>query len=107
MYKPKETRDIYVESLSINSQTLEKQLSTRTVQRDEVRKILSAVSSLYGQRLDSIVEECQQDMMALERVPSPLKLFIDCLEESGGSLVLSAPSRQLIEHYVSAWEDWM
>jgi hypothetical protein len=107
MYKPKETRQIYIDSLSINSSNLEKQLSGQRVRSDEVERILSSVKREYGTRLEDIIFECDKDMMALERVPSPLRLFIDCLAESDKSLQLSHPSRQLIHDYVSAWEEWM
>jgi len=107
MYKPKETKDIYVESLSINSSNLENQLADKSVQRQEIMAILDLVAKRYHDRVDNIVEECRRDMMALERVPSPLKLFIECLAKARESLVLSAPASTLIEHYVSAWEDWM
>ena len=107
MYKPKDTKDIYVDSLSVNSSTLEKQLAGKEVSRDEIDKILTSVAGRYAQRLQGIVQECEQDMMALERVPSPLRLFIECLAESSNSLSLSSSSRKLIEHYESAWEDWM
>jgi hypothetical protein len=107
MYKPRATRDIYVESLSVNSDTLKKQLADRAVAESEIRGIMDAVAKLYGEQLEKIVEECDKDMMALERVPSPLKLFIDCLGRAHKSLSTSQAARQLIQHYLSAWEDWM
>lgn len=107
MYKPKETRQIYIDSLSINSSNLESQLSGQTVPTGEIEQILSSIKREYGNRLEGIILECDKDMMALERVPSPLRLFIDCLAESDKSLQLSQSSRQLIKGYVSAWEDWM
>jgi hypothetical protein len=107
MYKPKETKDIYVDSLSINSSNLEKQLVAKSVSKDEIRKIISSVDAGYRQRLEGIVHECDKDMMVLERVPSPLRLFIDCLEESEKTMQLSQESRRLVQGYISAWEDWM
>jgi hypothetical protein len=107
MYKPKSTRDIYTESLSINSASLEKQLAEESVPAREIRSIIDAVSKIYRENVDRIVEECDRDMMALERVPSPLKLFVDCLAGAQKSLKLSEPARALIERYTSAWEDWM
>lgn len=107
MYKPRETRDIYVESLAVNSSTLERQLAGRGVAQEEISKIIGAIRSSYGRRLEEIVLECKQDMMALERVPSPLRLFIDCLEDSGNSFALSPSARQLVELYRSSWEEWM
>jgi hypothetical protein len=46
-------------------------------------------------------------MMALEHVPSPLRLFVDCLAEVQKSMNLSQPSKTLLQQYASAWEDWM
>jgi hypothetical protein len=107
MYKPKETRDIYIDSLSVNSANLENQLLAKSVSRVEIEKILHSIDTGYMQRLEGIMRECDSDMMALERVPSPLRLFIDCLADSDKSMDLSPPSRQLVHNYVSAWEDWM
>jgi hypothetical protein len=107
MYKPKETRQIYIDSLSINASNLERQLSGQSVPPGEIQQILNSIAHEFGDRLEGIVFECDKDMMALERVPSPLRLFIDCLAESDRSLQLSHSSRQLIKGYVSAWEDWM
>jgi len=107
MYKPKDTTDIYVESLSINSSNLEKQLEGQTVSPAEIHELLSAVDGQFRKRLATIVEDYQKDMMALENVPSPLRLFIECLAESEKSLKLSSQSQNLIRRYISAWEDWM
>jgi hypothetical protein len=107
MYKPRATRDIYMESLSINSASIEKQLEDKSVPAREIKIIMDAVGKRYRENVDRIVEECDRDMMALERVPSPLKLFVECLAEAQKSPGLSGPARELLQGYVSAWEDWM
>ena len=107
MYKPRATRDIYVDSLSINSASIEKQLQDRSVPQSEIKGIIDTAGKRYRENVDRIVEECDRDMMALENVPSPLKLFVDCLAVVQKSMNLSAPARALLEQYVSAWEDWM
>ncbi len=107
MHKPRDTRDIYYESLSINSSNLRRQLAEKSVLEQEIESVIGSVSKMYDGHVASIVEECGRDMMALERVPSPLKLFLDCLAKTKDSLALSPPARGLIELYVSAWEDWM
>jgi hypothetical protein len=107
MYKPKSTREIYIESLSINSASIEKQLVDDSVSREEIRSILDLVSEIYLRDVERIATLCEKDMMALEHVPSPLKLFVDCLARAQKSLSLSSPACRLIEHYASAWEDWM
>lgn len=107
MYKPKSTREIYIESLSINSASIEKQLADQSVPSEEIRSILDFVSNMYYENLEKIVKLCDKDMMALEYVPSPLKLFVDCLANAQKSLSLSSPASRLIQQYTSAWEDWM
>jgi hypothetical protein len=107
MYRPKSTRDIYSESLSVNSANLEKQLADRSVPQREIKAIIDAVSRMYNENVNRIVEECDRDIMTLERVPSPLKLFVDCLASAQKSTSLSEPARTLIERYTSAWEDRM
>jgi hypothetical protein len=107
MYKPKSTREIYIESLSINSESIEKQLADQSVPSEEIRSILDFVSNMYYENLEKIVKLCDKDMMALENVPSPLKLFVDCLANAQKSLSLSSPASRLIRRYTSAWEDWM
>jgi hypothetical protein len=107
MYKPKSTRDIYTESLSINSASLEKQLADQSVPPREIKSIIDAIVRMYNENVDRIVEECDRDMMALERVSSPLKLFVECLANVQKSMSLSQPARVLMQQYTSAWEDWM
>lgn len=107
MYKPKSTREIYIESLSINSASIEKQLADHLVQSEEIRSILDFVSKMYCENVERIVTLCDKDMMALEYVPSPLKLFVDCLADVQKSHSLSSQASRLIQQYTSAWEDWM
>jgi hypothetical protein len=107
MYKPKSTGEIYIESLSINSASVEKQLADQSILSDEIRSILDFVSKMYRENVERIVTICDKDMMALEYVPSPLKLFVDCLAHAQKSLSLSSPANRLIQRYAAAWEDWM
>jgi hypothetical protein len=107
MYKPKSTRDIYMESLSVNSANLEKQLADQSISAGEIKSFVDVVSKMYRENVEGIVQECGRDMMALERVPSPLKLFVDCLSQVQKSMSLSPPTRALVQRYTSAWEDWM
>jgi hypothetical protein len=107
MYKPKSTREIYIESLSINSASIEKQLAEESVPTEEIRSTLDFVSEIYLRDVERIVTLCEKDMTALEYVSSPLKLFVDCLAEAQKSLSLSPPAQGLIQRYTSAWEDWM
>jgi hypothetical protein len=107
MYKPRPTRDIYMESLSVNSASIERQLEDKSVSAREIKSIMESVRKRYRENVEAIIEECDRDMMALERVPSPLKLFVDCLSEAQKSLNLSNPAQTLLQQYTAAWEDWM
>jgi hypothetical protein len=107
MYKPRSTKDIYIKSLSVNSASLEKQLAEQSVPAGEIKRFVDTVSKMYRENIDRIVEECDKDMMALERVPSPLKLLVDCLAKVQKSMSLSPQARALVQRYASAWEDWM
>ena len=104
MHRPKPVRDHYTESLQINSENLARQMAEASVPTGEVTKILSEISSPYMAEVEKIVAECERDMMALERVPTPLKLFVDCIARVSAE---SPAARRLLEQYVAAWEDWM
>ncbi len=97
MYKPKSTREIYIESFSINSASIEKQLADQSVLPEESRTILDFVSKMYLENVERIITLCDKDVMALEYVPSPLKLFVDCLTNAQESLSLSSPASRLIQ----------
>jgi len=73
----------------------------------EIKVIIDAVGRMCSEKVDSIVQECDRDMMELEYVPSPLKLFVDCLARVRKSVDLLQPARVLLRLYTSAWEDWM
>lgn len=104
MHRPKPVRDHYTESLQINSENLARQMAEASVPAGETTKILSEISSPYMAEVEKIVAECERDMMALERVPTPLKLFVDCIARVSAE---SLAARRLLEQYVAAWEDWM
>jgi len=105
IYKPRSTRDIYMDSLSINSEILGRQLVDQNGSLGEVKSISDFVGKNYRKNLDTIIRECKKDMMALERVPSPLILFVDCLARSKKSTNLSLPAWALLLRYASAWEE--
>ncbi|AIF84765.1 hypothetical protein NTE_02723 [Candidatus Nitrososphaera evergladensis SR1] len=108
-HRPKPVRDHYTESLAVNSENLGKQLSAESVPREQVQKILDSISRLYLAETEKIVHECEKDMMALERVPSPLRLFIDSIAQvmTMKSNAISPAAFTLLKRYASAWEDWM
>lgn len=96
-----------MESLAVNSSSLEKQLKDRSVQLREIEIIMDTIDKRYHESVDAIVEECDKDIIALEHVPSPLRLFVDCIAEAQKSLNLSQSAQSLMRQYMAAWEDWM
>jgi hypothetical protein len=104
LHRAKPVRDHYTESLSVNSDNLKRQLAEAGVNEVEVGAILQAISGAYMQEVENIVAECEGDMMALEKVPSPLKLFVDSI---AGAKARSSQAAALLGRYVSAWEEWM
>lgn len=104
MHRPKPVRDHYTESLQINSENLLRQMAEASIPAGEATRILSDISSPYMAEVEKIVAECERDMMALERVPTPLKLFVNCIARVSAE---SPAARRLLEQYVAAWEDWM
>jgi hypothetical protein len=106
-HKPKPVRDHYTESLEVNSKNLSKQLADKSVPATEARAILDAISRTYLSEAEKIVQECERDMMALERVPSPLRLFVDSIAQALKTAKTSPAASELLKKYVSAWEDWM
>lgn len=107
MHKPKPVRDHYTESLAVNSESLARQLAEEGVSEEDARKIMYAISDLYLREVEKIAEECETDMMALEKVPSPLKLFVDSIAKAKAVWPPSAAAAALLDRYVAAWEDWM
>lgn len=55
MHRPRATRDIYVESFSVNSSSLEKQLADQPVPQSEIKSIIDAVGRMYLEGADRIV----------------------------------------------------
>ncbi|HVX01706.1 MAG TPA: hypothetical protein VHA09_00985 [Nitrososphaera sp.] len=105
-YRPKPVTDHYVEALMVNSENLGKQLAAESVQGQEIQMILQFISQIYLAETEKITRECEKDMMALERMPSPLRLFVDSIAQAR-SLTVSPAASELMSKYVSAWEDWM
>jgi hypothetical protein len=104
-HKPKPVRDHYTESLATNSQNLARQLAG-SVQEAEVKAIIDSISAIYLREVGRIAGECERDIMALERVPSPLGLFVSCISQVVRD-VRSPKAAELLQKYVAAWEDWM
>ena len=104
-HKPKPVRDHYTESLATNSQNLSRQLAG-SVPEAEARAIIGYISAIYLKEVEKIAEECDRDIMALERVPSPLGLFVSCISQVVKD-VRSPKAADLLRRYVAAWEEWM
>ncbi len=106
-HRPKPIKNHYTESLAVNSENLGKQLSAESVSAEEIQRILDTISHIYLAETERIVLECGKDMMALEKAPSPLRLFVNSIARVQSSPSVSRAASELMERYVSAWEDWM
>ncbi|HJU94824.1 MAG TPA: hypothetical protein VJ643_02220 [Nitrososphaera sp.] len=69
---------------------------------EEFKNILEFVPKMYCKNVERIVTLCDKDMMALDYVPSPLKLFI-----VQKSLDLSLSASRLIQRYHQHGKIWM
>ena len=105
-HKPKAVKDHYTESLAVNSQNLARQLVGMSVPGAEVKVIIDAISVIYLKEVEKIAEECERDIMALEKVLSPLSLFVSCISQTIKD-VRSLKAVDLLQKYVAAWEEWM
>ena len=105
-HKPKPVKDHYTESLLVNSQNLSRQLEGASVSSLETSEIIKSISAIYHNEVEKIVSECEQDIMALERAPSPLGLFVSCISQIIED-TRSPKAVDLLQKYVAAWEDWM
>lgn len=105
-HKPKPVKDHYTESFAVNSQNLARQLAGASVPGAEVKGIIDAISGIYLKEVEEIAEECKRDIMALEKVPSPLGLFVSCISQTIKD-VRSPKAVGLLQKYVAAWEEWM
>ncbi len=106
-HRPKPVRNHYIESLAVNSENLNRQLSAESVSIEEIQKLLESISNIYLAETERIVLECQKDTMALERAPSPLSLFVGSIARVLSSGTVSHAASGLMKRYVSAWEEWM
>jgi hypothetical protein len=107
-HRPKPVRDHYTESLAVNSESLARQLAEAGVPEEDVRKAMHAITDNYLREVEKIVQECEADMMALEKVPSPLGLFVGSIAKVRlHQQPLPAGADSLLARYVAAWEDWM
>ena len=104
-HKPKPVKEHYMQSLATNSQNLARQL-TELISEAETRTIINSISAIYLREVSKIVDECEHDVMALERVPSPLDLFVKCISQITKE-VQSPKAIHLLRKYVATWEDWM
>ena len=103
---PKPVRDHYTESLAVNSKNLARQLAGASVPGADAKAIIDAISVVYLKEVEKIADECERDIMALEKVPSPLGLFISCISQIIKD-ARSSSAVHLLQNYVAALEDWM
>ena len=106
-YRPKSVKEIYADSISINLASLRRGMLEHRISEHEVTNVLSMISDLYYEKLEEIEKVCNADSMALETVPSPLELLVECMSKVKGAAKVSPESVRFLGKYASAWESWM
>ena len=109
--KPKSIYCHYKDSLIINSSNLKSFLLCRSVSFDESEKIIHTLSSYYDQKVDEFLKICNENdkWAKLESFPSPLILFVSCIDEIfiNNKIILSKESQIILKSFLKSLESWM
>ena len=109
--KPKSIYCHYKDSLIINSSNLKSFLLYHSVSFEESEKIIHSLSYYYNQKVDEILKICNDhDKWAkLESFPSPLILFVSCINEIfiNNKIMLSKESQIILNSFLKSLESWM
>lgn len=109
--KPKSIHCHYKDSLIINSSTLKSLLLSYSVSFEESEKIIHSLSYCYNQKIDEILKIYNEHdkWTKLESFPSPLILFVSCINEIfiNNKIVLSKESQIILKSFLKSLEPWM
>ncbi len=109
--KPKSIYCHYKDSLNINSSNLKSFLLCHSVSFEESEKITCSLSFYYNQKIDEILETYNENdkWAKLESFPSPLILFISCIDEIfiNNKIILSKESQIILKSFLKSLEPWM
>ena len=106
---PKSIKNHYIDSFIINSENLKSFLSSHEISNSELEDVLFAISKLYTQKVDDILESCGNDWARLDSASSPLILFVQCIDELLGEdhLDISSRCRFILNSFSKTLESWM
>jgi hypothetical protein len=109
--KPKSIYCHYKDSLIINSSNLKSFLLCHSVSFEESEKIIHTLSCYYNQKVDEFLKTCNENnkWAQLESFPSPLILFISCIDEIfiNNKIILSKESQIILKSFLKSRESWM
>lgn len=107
--KPKSIYCHYHDSLNVNSNTLKSFLNNYSVPLSESEKIINLISRYYNEKVEIIVNRCNNNWTNLESFYSPLVLFIDCIDKivKEKELLLSKKSENILQSFIISLESWM
>ena len=106
---PKSIKNHYVDSFLINSDNLQSFLSSHKISNSELENVLFTISKLYNQKVDAILELCDNDWARLDSVSSPLILFVQCIDEllREDHFNISSECRFILNSFSKTLESWM
>ena len=108
--KPKSIHCHYRDSFIINSNNLKSFLINNSVPCVELNHIVNMLSQYYNQKVDVILEVCDDDNWTkLESFSSPLILFIRCIDKviANNEIILSTKSLSILKSFLQSLESWM
>ena len=107
---PKSIQSHYRDSFIINSTNLKSFLINNSVPCVELNNIVNLISQYYKQKVDVMLEVCDDDdWTKLESFSSPLILFICCIDKivTNKEIVLSQKSKHVLQSFLRSLESWM
>lgn len=111
-HKPKSIYCHYKDSLLINSATLKSFLINHSVSIEEIENILNLLFQYYEQKihmLDTSSDDHNWTKLESESLPSPLILFVCCINKIviSDKLILSNQSQIVLKSFLISLESWM
>ncbi|MDQ4072678.1 MAG: hypothetical protein M3162_00095 [Thermoproteota archaeon] len=109
--KPKPIKHHYSDSFIVNSDNLKTFLKDNDIAATEIDTILSLLTKCYNHKIDFVLKDCEDDWTKLESIPSPMILFIQCIDKvvvaDNQLLSISKKSRHILQSFLKSLESWM
>lgn len=106
---PKSIKSHYIDSFAINSENLRSFLATHNISNSELEEVSSLLSKFYNQEVDNILRTCGDEWTRLESFPSPLILFIQCIDKllDENQFSITSGCRFILKSFIKTLESWM